>query len=301
MASIWGLDHAANSTIDFVAAHAAGFRFTMRYLAPHGDPITPGERDRIFQAELGLGLIWELAADQAMGGAAQGTADATRANSSADALDAPDWVRLTFCAGDLVPTFTPTDANARGPIADYCRAFVAASKRPVMPYGPYNVIEIVCGELGIHPFGWQSSGGSGFGLGSGGGFQCFADSPGTLRRLSRHTAMFQDFGSPIANTDQNAVVGHPAAPAIDWAWGPSFTPNLLGIEDLMSHPVGSDLTGDGQFIVAATAVGLVRIHIPNPSALTALQRVDVVADGDPVWLHGAEATWFAALPLAGVG
>jgi hypothetical protein len=299
--SMWGLDHAANGGIDFPGAKSMGFRFTMRYLAPHGDPITTAERDHIFQAGLGLGLIWELQADRAMGGADVGRNDAALANSAADVLDAPPWLRLTYAAGDLVPGFTPTDANARGPIAEYCRAFRDASSRPVMPYGPYNVIEIICGELQISPFGWQSSGGSGFGNGSGGSFQCFADSAGVTRRLSRFTAMFQDFGSRVVNTDQNAVLSTSPSTTVDWAWGgdfvsPTLTPTR--IEDLMSRAIGSDLTGEGQFIITPTTAGLVRIHIPNPDALSVLKKVDAIAEGDPIWLHGAEASWFASLPAA---
>ena len=67
----------------------------------------------------------------------------------------------------------------------------------------------------------------------------------------------------------------------------------------MAHAIGSDATGDGQFIITPTAQGLVRILIPSLDALSVVKQAEVVADGDPIWLHNKEATWFASLPAVG--
>lgn len=223
---VTGIDH-ASANVDLAAAVAAGYAFTLRYLPPSRYGVTAGERDRIHATGLGLGLIWQIEADRSLRGAGQGVADAQRANQEADRMGAPEWLRIPYVAAD----FGATEAQYRGPIADYARAFTVNSTRPCMPYAPYLGVEILCGQLRINPFGWQCAGYSGTGQGSGGSYRC---GDGSVRRLSRYAAMFQDVGARVPSTDHNVVL---ADVNVDWAWGGRLQPPQHQEADDMARPI----------------------------------------------------------------
>jgi hypothetical protein len=214
-------DH-ASSGVNFTAVTALGYVATMRYLPPNVYRVSAAERDRAHAAGLGLGLIWQIEVDRALRGASLGASDGARASREADALGAPPGLRLAYVAADFGASLT----QLRGPIADYCLAFRDACPRPTMPYGPYDAMEVLCGERELHQFGWQCAGHSGSGSGSGGSYRC---SDGSRRRLSRFTAMFQDVHQELGGSiDRNDVLltDHP----VDWAWGGGFNPQTEEID-----------------------------------------------------------------------
>lgn len=211
--AVQGIDNATRIW-DLTEAKNQGFSFVMRYGPPSAYAASFSECDSIRQQGLGFGHVFEVQADRALRGASQGTRDGHQHDAWADECGAPSWVRLAYCAQDMSMTLD----QLRGPVADYARAFDAACKRPTMPYGSYDAIEVLCGELHIAACGWQTAGWSGNGQGSGGSFHC---SDGTVRRLSRFTGMFQDVGSVLGGKADRNVVCNDFP--VDWAWGGPYT------------------------------------------------------------------------------
>jgi hypothetical protein len=208
---ILGID-SASAIWDLSQAKREGYSFTMRYGPPNRYQMSQAECDAIRSQDFGVGLIFEVEGDRSLRGGAQGALDGKRHNDWADACGAPSWLRLPYCVQDTAMT----QAQLRGPVADYARAFTENCARPTMPYGSYDCLEIICGERMINPYGWQTPGWSGNGTGSGGSFTC---SDGTVRRLSRFAAMIQDVNYVLGGTADRNVVFKP----VDWAWGGPYT------------------------------------------------------------------------------
>jgi hypothetical protein len=204
-----GLDYATPLNASGLRdAVAEGHAFVLRYGPPSIYKMSFGECDAIRASGLRVGHIFQVQADRALRGAATGSADGAQLDAWATDCGAPMTCRLIYVAAD----FDATLAQLRGPIAEYARAFDQACRRPTMPYGPYTTLEVLCGELGIAPYGWQAAGFSGSGSGSGGSFRC---NDGSVRRLSKYAAMFQDVAYVLGNrADLNHVLREP----VDWAW-----------------------------------------------------------------------------------
>jgi len=176
--------------------------------------MSQAECDTILAQGFGVGHIFEVGGTRALGGAAQGTIDGRTHDAWADRCGAPPWVRLIYVAQDAPLTI----AQLRGPVTEYARAFDAACRRPTMPYGPYDCLEVLCGENHVAPYGWQSAGMSGSGSGSGGSFRC---NDGSVRRLSRYAALFQDVKYVLGGqADHNVTVNDTT---VTWAWGGPYT------------------------------------------------------------------------------
>lgn len=136
----------------------AGCVGVIRYLGPgnKGRDIMPPERDALHGAGLGIGLVWETTTTAALAGWQAGWSDFAAANRYADALGVPADHPIFFAVDTDV-----TPAQARGPVADTLRGAMKASKRPVRPYGEFDVLEVLCGELRLVPCGWQCAAWSG--------------------------------------------------------------------------------------------------------------------------------------------
>jgi hypothetical protein len=199
----------------------AGYLGVGRYL---GDPangrnLSKEEMDSYHQVGLRVFFIWEQAANRVLSGFSGGAADGPEANRWADSLGVPNDVPIIGTTVD----FGATADQLRGPIADYAKGFARNSKRVHLPYGSYDTLEILCGELGLFPCGWQTAGWSGYGSGSGGSYVC---GDGTTRRVSRYSCMFQDIGYVLADTsDHNGILMSGEAQKLGWLPGaPAPTP-----------------------------------------------------------------------------
>lgn len=299
---ITGIDN-ATPIWDLSAARAEGYSFVMRYGPPSMYAMSMSECESIRSQGFGVGHVFEVQGDRALRGAQQGAADGRQHDAWADSCGAPGWVRLAYCAQD---SGSITPAQLRGPVADYARAFNANCRRPTMPYGPYDAIEILCGELGISPYGWQTAGWSGSGAGSGGSFHC---SDGSVRRLSKHTAMFQDVGDVLGGQADRNVVTNNVTP--DWAWGGPYTgakPNQEDDDMINWRPVHVPAdpnipgSGDAQWLLTWDGDGRpVRLFLgPGDGNLlpSDLWGLGWVQDTNPIVMTGEQGRKFMTLPEA---
>jgi len=169
----------------------------IRYLGPgnRGRDITAAEVAQLHRDGLGVGLVWETTTHAALAGWQAGHADLTAANRHADALGYPAHMPLFYaCDTDVTPH------QIRGPVADTFRGAIQASRRPVRPYGEADVLDILCGEMGLMPCGWQ----------------CMAWSRG---RMSPHRCMYQLYPPALGDQiDLNEIGPHPT----DFLWHPSI-------------------------------------------------------------------------------
>lgn len=180
----------------------AGYLGVMRYL---GDPsngrnLGQAEMDSYHDVGLLVGYIWESGASRVLDGYNAGRDDANSANYWMDQLGVPSDV-------PVIGTTVDFDANAdqlRGPIADYARGFEDASKRPQQPYGSDRTLDILCGELGLFPCGWQTRAWSG-------------------GRVSKYACMMQEVGYVLGDTsDHNSILN--LEQAQDLGWNPTIAP-----------------------------------------------------------------------------
>jgi hypothetical protein len=125
----------------------------VRYVGPgnRGRDITAAERGALHEAGLGLCLVWETTQTGALAGRTQGAFDMSAANRWADLIGYPVDRPIFFAVDTDV-----TPAQVRGPIAEtFHGALAHGAYRPVRPYGEADVLDILCGELGLMPCGWQ--------------------------------------------------------------------------------------------------------------------------------------------------
>jgi hypothetical protein len=145
------------STVDYSYTYVgastiagAGYIGAERYLGNDGRCLTAGERDELLASGVGIGLIWETAADRSLDGYRAGLNDAAAANDYADGLDAP-----------VISIWYATDFHAQpdqieGPISEYYRGAFEFGGRPVRVYGGAPVIDYMAWYLGLGS-GWQAA------------------------------------------------------------------------------------------------------------------------------------------------
>ncbi len=134
------------------AIKAKGYHFAARYLSHNttGKTITAGEVADLHGHGLGIALVWEEGASDALGGNARGVADGHAALSQANALGFPAHLPIYFAVDfDATPAQqVPIDAYLRG------AASVLSAGR-VGVYGGYYVVKR-CFQNGTAAFGWQT-------------------------------------------------------------------------------------------------------------------------------------------------
>lgn len=130
----------------------AGCIGVVRYLGPGngGRDLSKAEMSALHAAGLGVGVVWETTTTAALAGFKAGMGDIEAANRWADANDVPEHLPI-FVAVDT----DVTPDQVRGPVADTFHGALQRSGRPVRPYGEADVLDILCGELGLMPCGWQ--------------------------------------------------------------------------------------------------------------------------------------------------
>lgn len=153
MAQVLGVDYSFAHPSP-VGIKAAGYGFVVRYLyptAPKG--LVAAERDALWAAGLGIRLVYEVGAQDALGGAAQGAADGQAANQLADALGVPANFPIFYATDfDIPPTDFPTNAA-------YLEAAGKAG-RPAGVYGKNALVEAMISQ-GVCAYAWQSEAWSG--------------------------------------------------------------------------------------------------------------------------------------------
>lgn len=211
-----------------------GYVGALRYLSH--DPsknLSPVERDALFAAGLGVGLIWETTARRPSGGFAAGAEDVHHAEAQADRLGWPGD-RPLYYAVDF-------DTGPDGAVTEYFHGINSGARRPTGCYGSYRVIEGIVGG-GIAAWGWQCAAWSGDGWGTGGSIGG--------RRVSIHARLFQH-PVPIMGgaCDANDVL----AGDLDWGgWLPQVDPDELrivrqAIEAATQHELREGDKGDAVF------------------------------------------------------
>lgn len=214
------------------AGALADYPFTaaMRYLGGDGRCLFADERDELLGAGLGIGLIWETAADRTLDGYQAGCSDAHEANDWADNLGAPPSTPI-FYATD----FGASDAQIYGPILDYHIGAHDQGLRPVRVYGGAPVIEAVRTAIGSGP-GWQAAAAS------------WSD-----YRLSPDAALLQEVAQAMGGAvDVNTVLCDAAG--VDWLWGgsadmPLSTEDLNKIAEIVDERIAKLYTGQRALVV----------------------------------------------------
>lgn len=132
---------------------AAGFTFVMRYLASSsGKRITAAQVADYHANNLGIGLVFEDYANQALNGYNQGVADAQEALGQANALGFPGD-RPIYFAIDFDEADTPLQNGDIYAYLDGAAAVIGQSRVGV--YGGFYVVKR-CMENGKAAWGWQT-------------------------------------------------------------------------------------------------------------------------------------------------
>lgn len=135
------------------AVKAAGYSFVMGYVSHDaGKALTKAQIAAYCSAGVRVGLVFEDAADRALGGAAAGAADGHFTEQVLRDLDyhptAPVFFAVDF---DVTAAQLPT-------VRQYAAAFNRATTHPVGVYGSYRVVEALV-TPGVQPvqYGWQTA------------------------------------------------------------------------------------------------------------------------------------------------
>ncbi len=211
-----GLDYATFPHPAVTAIKAAGYGFVMRYTSPSsandtdGKNLLPGELKTLLDAGLKVGVVFEYAAQQMLGGHAQGVTDAQHSDAVVKALGMPGLP--VYFAADWDATVadqTPINAYLDGV------ASVIGLKRTGIYGGYYPVRRAL--DAGKATWAWQTL------AWSGGQW----DSRAHIRQYLGVTV-----GGVACDLDESVKADfgqwpRPAAPVTDWS-SMSATPWLMG-------------------------------------------------------------------------
>jgi hypothetical protein len=190
----------------------------------------------------------------------QGVRHAQMANERLAALRIPEHVVIISTVVDYDAPLT----DLRNGIAQYARGFANACRWRHIPYGSDKTLDVLCGELGLFPCGWQTRAWSG-------------------GRTSRFACMTQEVGYVLGNTsDHNNVL------------------NMDDVERLLWHPdenvpAPPDPTPEEDDEVGTTYVVTSGSHnqkwLTKKDRTTGLSPGEIAgltnADGQPIGADGA--------------
>lgn len=270
------------STVDYSYTYVGaatiaggGYVGAERYLGYDGRCLTAGERDELLAHGVGIGLIWETAADRSLDGYWAGWNDAEQANAYADGLGAP--IVSIWYATD----FHASQAQIEGPIHEYYAGVRDCGGRQPRVYGGAPVIDHCVTHIAGYGPGWQAAAAS-----------------WSNYQLSPHACLLQEVEQIWGGAADTNVVLCPDN-EIDWLWGRSggdwfdmATEEDLRrvVEDVVNDVLGRMYTGSraitipddpGVYELAFDAAGRrVRRLIPSWDEINALRYVDAVAEAD---------------------
>lgn len=169
---------------DPAAMMAVGYEAVIRYVSyDDSKDMLAGERDRILNAGMDVGLVFEATAAGPLGGAGPGTRDGRRMFQRMQALGCPPGM----CAYWAMDTnVSPSDWPA---LEDYGRTFLAELQGvyPAGHYGESDVIDHLM-DLGLIDYGWFA------------GATSWSNG-----RITPNAHLVQRVGNAPAGTDRNDV------------------------------------------------------------------------------------------------
>lgn len=146
---------------------AAGVTAAGRYIGQDGEPgfgnihknITRPEARELLAAGIDIFLAFEYGAQQAAGGAGQGTADAQLAHRQLQALGAPESMTVYFAVDFDIPDYAPHSSSPKaklGPVGDYFEAISSlALPFTVGIYGGYYAVSRAL-DAKLATMAWQT-------------------------------------------------------------------------------------------------------------------------------------------------
>jgi len=276
------------STVDYSYTYVgaptiagAGYVGAERYLGYDGRCLTATERDELLAHGVGIGLIWETAADRSLDGYWAGYNDAASANSYADGLGAP--VVSIWYATD----FHASASQIAGPIHEYYCGVRDFGGREPRVYGGAPVIDHCVWHIAGFGPGWQAAAAS-----------------WSNYTLSPNACLLQEVQQIWNGAADTNVVLCPDGD-IDWLWGREgdwfdmATKDELRevVTEVVNDVLSRMYTGSrpitipddpGVYELTFDAEGRrVRRLIPTWDEINALRYVDAMAEAD--WLGTTRA------------
>jgi hypothetical protein len=247
-----GIDYSFAS-IDSNAIRGAGYEFVVRYIGTSGKCITQAEYQRHHAAGLGVALVYEAGAADALNGAQTGHDHAVRANAAADALGFPR-TRPIYYACDFDDR---GDARTFEKLTAYFDAASAVGVREVGVYGSSRVCDWFRARGG--KWAWQTVAWSKGRVSGGAQLLQQVTHAATIAGTSIHSyddnlALASDFGQDNAQTSPPPQPPKPKVPPVIDTKSPlrdikTFKHGLFGT------PVTVALTEDGGIFAPPGGVG----------------------------------------------
>ncbi len=249
-----GIDYSFAS-IDSNAIRSVGYEFVVRYVGTSGKCITQAEYQRHHAAGLGVALVFEAGAADALNGAQIGRAHALLANSAADALGFPR-TRPIYYACDFDDR---SDAGTFGKLSAYFDGVTGVGIREAGAYGSSRVCDWYRARGG--KWAWQTVAWSNGRVSAGAQLlqqvTHAAQIPGTsIHSYDDNLALASDFGQDNAHATP-PVPPKPPKPKVPPVI--STTSPLVDVKQfkhgLFGKPIAVALTKDGGIFAPEPGVG----------------------------------------------
>lgn len=287
--TLQGADY-SHGPISAAAARANGLSFICRYVSTTGNTknLTDAEVTDFSANGVSVVVVFEQAADNSLGGGAQGIADAQKADAQVTALG------LTGCPVYFAVDFQATTAQL-ATIGDYLQGVSSTiGLKRVGVYGSYSVIKYAL-DNGLAKYGWQTLAWSSGQLDS----RCHIYQykvndtiAGVSVDLDRTESSDTDYGQ-AGSSGPDPV---PAVSSVDPADGSAAGGDVVevtgsGFDGVTAVSFGSDLTtdlsvaSDTELSVTsppASVSGAVHVTVTTPAGISAISDADLFTYSDDI-------------------